>query len=151
MEFIRVLSRSQRASGGLHRPCGDQRSTETPSAVPTYSAKYPPFIPPCRFFSAEKRVSLKKLERHWLSRDSVAQRNDPRNRHAAPLINVGCCSRALPLRTWQQSRCRRNVFPAPGGCAPPTTRDTPHRSRRAPRPARIPPRPPVAAALHRPP
>src|SRR6266568_4360745 len=40
----------------------------TASAVPTYSAKYPLPKPPCCFFSAEKKVSFKKLERHLARR-----------------------------------------------------------------------------------
>ena len=34
------------------------------SAVPTYSANYPLPKPACRFFSAKKKLSFKKLERH---------------------------------------------------------------------------------------
>src|SRR5437870_13195484 len=35
------------------------------SAVPTYSAKYPAAQSSLLFFSAEKKVSFKELERHW--------------------------------------------------------------------------------------
>src|SRR3989442_9014115 len=49
--------------GRGHCPLG--RGRRCSGAVPTYSAKYPLPIPPCRFFSAGKRDSFKKLERDW--------------------------------------------------------------------------------------